>query len=229
MCDGDEDLRKGSDYDRGSSDESRRSEIGQNDEEPDGQSSEKEEGESDASQVERLPLNQGDTFACVREGMDDDNDEITDSRGGDRRQDKLKALARLANEFNRTVTPQKKVMAPWITIRQLMKEDHSKEQAYSIFAQWAQDEIAKAGPCVWTSSKAEDLGGFKKAHVNFFQSHCLITFHEVCSNDSLRHRATLRNRRIEWGVREFSIIARCDTDAVVWFCYASRNTRTDTC
>jgi hypothetical protein len=80
----------------------------------------------------------------------------------------LKALARLANEFNRTVTPQKKVMAPWITIRQLMKEDHSKEQAYSIFAQWAQDEIAKAGPCVWTSSKAEDLGGFKKAHVNCF-------------------------------------------------------------
>ena len=51
MCDGDEDLHNGSDYDRCSSDESRRSEIGQNDEEPDGQSSEKEEGESDASQV----------------------------------------------------------------------------------------------------------------------------------------------------------------------------------
>ena len=275
MFDGDEDLRNGSEYDRGSSDESRRSEIEQNDEESDGQSSEKEAGEADAKQDERLHLNQDDISACAREGTDDDDDETTDSRGGDRRQDKLKALARLANEFNRTVkelraeqrgkafefprpagrrtcpqrqeseysdgdesesassqrsmTPRKKVLAPWITIRQLMKEDHSKEQAYSIFAQWAQDEIAKAGPCVWTSSKAEDLGGFKKAHVNFFQSHCLITFHEVCSNDSLRHRATLRNRRIEWGVREFSIIARCDTDAVVWFCYASRNTRTDTC
>jgi hypothetical protein len=66
----------------------------------------------------------------------------------------------------RSLTPRKKVLAPWITIRQLMmKEGHSKEQAYSIFAQWAQDEIVKGGPCVWTSSKAEDLGGFKKAHV----------------------------------------------------------------
>jgi hypothetical protein len=224
MCDGDEDLRNGSDYDRGSSDESRRSEIEQNDEESDGQSSEKEAGdgqssekeagEADAKQDERLHLNQDDISACAREGTDDDDDETTDSRGGDRRQDKLKALARLANEFNRTVkelraeqrgkafefprpagrrtcpqrqeseysdgdesesassqrsmTPRKKVLAPWITIRQLMKELHSKEQAYSIFAQWAQDEIAKAGPCVWTSSKAEDLGGFKKAHVNCF-------------------------------------------------------------
>ena len=224
MCDGDEDLRNGSDYDRGSSDESRRSEIEQNDEESDGQSSEKEAGdgqssekeagETDAKQDERLHLNQDDISACAREGTDDDDDETTDSRGGDRRQDKLKALARLANEFNRTVkelraeqrgkafefprpagrrtcpqrqeseysdgdesesassqrsmTPRKKVLAPWITIRQLMKELHSKEQAYSIFAQWAQDEIAKAGPCVWTSSKAEDLSGFKKAHVNCF-------------------------------------------------------------
>ena len=169
---------------------------------------------ADAKQDERLHLNQDDISACAREGTDDDDDETTDSRGGDRRQDKLKALARLANEFNRTVkelraeqrgkafefprpagrrtcpqrqeseysdgdesesassqqsmTPRKKVLAPWITIRQLMKELHSKEQAYSIFAQWAQDEIAKAGPCVWTSSKAEDLGGFKKAHVNCF-------------------------------------------------------------
>ena len=103
MCDGDEDLRNGSDYDRGSSDESRRSEIEQNDEESDGQSSEKEAREADAKQDERLHLNQDDISACAREGTDDDDDETTDSRGGDRRQDKLKALARLANEFNQTV------------------------------------------------------------------------------------------------------------------------------
>ncbi len=39
----------------------------------------------------------------VRESTGEDNDETTDSRGDDRRQDKLKALARLANEFNKTV------------------------------------------------------------------------------------------------------------------------------
>ena len=212
MSDGDEVLRNGSEYDRGSSDESRRSEIEHNEEESDSQTAEEDEGGAVEEPDERLPLNQDVSSAFVREGSDDDDDETTDSRGGDRRRDKLKALARLANEFNRTVkelraeqrgkafefprpagrrtcpqrqeseysdgdesesassqrsmTPRKKVLAPWITIRQLMKELHSKEQAYSIFAQWAQDEIAKAGPCVWTSSKAEDLGGFNKAHVN---------------------------------------------------------------
>jgi hypothetical protein len=211
MCVGDEDLCNGSDYDRCSSDESRRSEIEQNVEESDGQFSD----EDDVNQDEGPALNQGGRLAGVRERIDDDDDEITDSRGGDQRQDILKALTRLANEMNQTVkelraeqrgksfelprpterktisqrqkseysdgdesqsacsqrslTPRKKVLAPWITIRQLMmKEGHSKEQAYSIFAQWAQDEIVKGGPCVWTSSKAEDLGGFKKAHVIFY-------------------------------------------------------------
>ena len=103
MSDGDEDLRNGSEYDRGSSDESRRSEIEQNEEESDSQSAEEEEGGADEERDERLPLNQDVSSACVREGSDDDDDETTDSRGGDRRQDKLKALARLANDFNRAV------------------------------------------------------------------------------------------------------------------------------
>ncbi len=83
--------------------QSRRSEIEQNDEESDRQLSDDEEGEAEANQDEGPYLNQGGSLACVREGMDDDDDEITDSRGDDRRQDKLKALARLTNEFNRTV------------------------------------------------------------------------------------------------------------------------------
>ena len=103
MCDGDEDSSNGSDYDRGSSDESRRSEIEQNVEESDGQFSDEDDEEADVNQDEGPALNQGGRLAGVRERIDDDDDEITDSRGGDQKQDILKALTRLANEINQTV------------------------------------------------------------------------------------------------------------------------------
>ncbi len=96
MCDGDEDLRNGSDYDRGSSDESLRSETEQNDEEQDGQLSDEDEGEADVNQEEGPASNKGGRLSGVRESTGEDDDETPDSRGDDRRQDELKALARLA-------------------------------------------------------------------------------------------------------------------------------------
>ncbi len=85
MCGGDEDLGNGSDYDRGSSDESLRTEIEQNDEESDGQFSDEDDGEANANQDEGPALNQGGSLADVREIMCEDDDETTDSRGDDRR------------------------------------------------------------------------------------------------------------------------------------------------
>ena len=60
----------------------------------------------------------------------------------------------------------KKLIAPWRTIIVKERSEFSQEEAYAEFAEYAQDDLAKAGPQKDVKIGKDDYGGFKAAHVS---------------------------------------------------------------
>jgi hypothetical protein len=63
-----------------------------------------------------------------------------------------------------------------------MRDSCSEEKAFAEFAEYARQDLAKAGPSDAVKSKADDLGGFRKNHVSCCGNlHCLdyvyVTFY----------------------------------------------------
>ena len=65
--------------------------------------------------------------------------------------------------------------------------DHSQEEAWNMFAQYAENELAKAGSLADVRPSENDLGGFKLSHVSV--SLCTSTFPQYINMITpIRHR-----------------------------------------
>ena len=60
----------------------------------------------------------------------------------------------------------KKLLAPWKTISVKKRSNCSEEEAFAEFAEYAQSDLAKAGPYDDVKPRDDDLGGFRKTHVS---------------------------------------------------------------
>jgi hypothetical protein len=62
----------------------------------------------------------------------------------------------------------KRLLAPWRTVMIRIRDDISEEEAFADFAEYATQDLAKAGLTNDVKSRPDDLGGFRKNHVSYF-------------------------------------------------------------
>ena len=69
-------------------------------------------------------------------------------------------------------TPRKRTIAKWEFVMECARHEYSKEKAFETFAEYAKNELAKAGPFEPqfedTHASETDLGGFRASNAMFF-------------------------------------------------------------